>query len=311
MKQETLSLLSLVDEVVDKVLRRTIPESIKLVVKTVPEEKANLTVRVDPGRIQQVLINLATNARDAMPHGGELRFVMSELRIEPDGEPPVVDMQPGEYVRLSVIDTGLGMTQDVQDHHFEPFFTTKETGQGTGLGLAQVYGIVRQHKGRIDVETQLGVGTAFHIYLPSADGTGSVTDYSPEDTPAPPKGQYETILVVEDARQIRRAIREGLESYGYNVIAVANGREALQTVARSHVDLILTDLVMPEMGGEDLLRALQTQNPALKVIAMTGYVLEADVERLKGEGFADVMTKPVSVEELAAVVHDVLGHGEH
>jgi CheY-like chemotaxis protein len=252
-----------------------------------------------------VLINLAVNARDAMPEGGELRFVLSRVDITADDEPPVNDMPSGRFVRLTVADTGTGMTKEAQEHLFEPFFTTKDVDKGTGLGLAQVYGIVRQHDGHIEVETELGEGTVFRIYLPRTDESPPRRRDAPESDSAPP-GRGETILVVENAEEILHAVRDGLTSMDYQVVTAANGREALDIVSAQEVDLVLTDLVMPEMGGEELLRALQAADPQPKAIAMTGYAVNMEAQALRDAGFSGVIAKPFSIQELASLVRATL-----
>jgi CheY-like chemotaxis protein len=251
--------------------------------------------------MQQVMMNLALNARDAMPDGGELRFGLSAVAVAPDAAPPVAGMDPGEYVCLSVSDTGMGMSEEVQSHLFEPFFTTKEVDEGTGLGLAQVYGIIRQHRGHIDVSSAVDEGTLFRIYLPRANGEKPSPAASPETAPAP-RGRGETILVVEDAQEILGAVRAGLTSLDYRVKSAQNGQEALAILANERIDLVLTDVVMPDMGGKALLRELRARRPELPVLAMTGHVLEEDGEALKESGFSDVIAKPFSMPHLATVI---------
>jgi PAS domain S-box-containing protein len=300
METEACSLVAVVRETLT-LLRRTIPEHVRLVTEMTP---LPCIVQADRTRIQQVLMNLALNARDAMPEGGELRIAVQRVTVAPGDEPLLPDMAPGAWACLTVSDTGLGMTEKVQEHLFEPFFTTKEEGKGTGLGLAQVYGIVKQHQGFIDADSALGEGTTFTIFLPLLE------DRDEEDaavTEAPPlRGHGETILVVEDAERLRRAVKAGLESFGYRVITAANGLAALEARSRHEVDLVLTDVVMPEMGGEALLRSLRTDDPHLKVIAMTGHVVETDVKGLRAAGFADAISKPFSIKDLARVVRNVL-----
>jgi CheY-like chemotaxis protein len=300
METEACSLVAVVRETLS-LLQRTIPEHVRLATEMTP---LPCIVQADRTRIQQVLMNLALNARDAMPEGGELRIAVQRVTVAPGDEPLLPDMAPGAWACLTVSDTGLGMTEKVQEHLFEPFFTTKEEGKGTGLGLAQVYGIVKQHQGFIDADSALGEGTTFTIFLPLLE------DRDEEDaavTEAPPlRGHGETILVVEDAERLRRAVKAGLESFGYRVITAANGLAALEARSRHEVDLVLTDVVMPEMGGEALLRSLRTDDPHLKVIAMTGHVVETDVKGLRAAGFADAISKPFSIKDLARVVRNVL-----
>ena len=300
METEPISLSALVHEAMT-LLRRTIPESIHLQAEMGADP---CTIQGDPTRIHQALMNLALNARDAMPDGGELRLAVEPLTVATDDEPPLPDMAPGAWARLTVSDTGIGMTEEVQAHLFEPFFTTKEEGRGTGLGLAQVYGIVKQHQGFIDVDTAPDEGTAFSIYLPLVEDEGRGTPA--QDSTPPSGGRGETILVVEDADRLRRAIEAGLTSLGYNVVSAANGREAMEILPAQHVDLVLTDVVMPQMGGEALLHALRAEDPHLKVIAMTGHVVDTDVQGLRASGFSAALPKPFSIEKLTRVVRDVL-----
>jgi len=212
-------------------------------------------------------------------------------------------------VCLTVSDTGTGMTEEAQAHLFEPFFTTKEVGQGTGLGLAQVYGIVRQHGGYIGVETELGRGTTFRIYLPAYEEETEETEA--EELPVPPQGQGETILLVEDNEALREAGQEILESLGYRVLTAANGRQALAAYgltaeAEGGADLVITDVVMPEMGGEELVRELTRSDPHLKALGITGDGMEGVTQKLREAGFLDVVHRPFEVEELARVVRRVL-----
>ncbi|MEE8390136.1 MAG: PAS domain S-box protein, partial [Anaerolineae bacterium] len=294
------------------ILHRTIPENIHLRMAVGTEE---CVVQADPTRIQQVLMNLATNARDAMPEGGELRFDLSKIKVMAEGAPaggkgpPLAGMSSGEWVHLAVSDTGTGITEEAQARLFQPFFTTKEPGKGTGLGLAQVYGIVKLHDGHIGVDTAIGRGTTFHIYLPvyeaeAAEGTGA-------DKPsAPPKGTGETILLVEDNKELRQVGQSILKSLGYQVLAAANGREALdmyQSAERKErVDLLITDLVMPEMGGRRLFQELKEMIPDLKALAITGYTILADRQELEEAGFLSIIHKPFDLDTLAEVVRRAL-----
>jgi len=304
LKVRPLDLESFTGEVID-ILRRMIPESIHLILETgMGERAAPFTVEADLTRIQQMLMNLATNGRDAMPEGGELRFGLSRVKVRPGKAPPVAEMAPGEWVCLAVSDTGTGMTEEVRSHLFEPFFTTKEPGKGTGLGLAQVYGIVRQHEGYIGVETELGKGTTFHIYLPASGAEEEIVE---ESISTPPRGQGETILLVEDSEKLVEGVQTTLESLGYRVLTAANGREALKVCkAEGGADLVITDLVMPEMGGKRLMQELRKATPDLKVLALTGYAMEKSREELKDAGFLDVVYKPFDVDVLAQIIRRAL-----
>ncbi len=286
------------------ILRRTLPENIQLLVDVGAEAH---TVNADPARIQQVMMNLTLNARDAMPDGGELRIGLSRIEVKTGDEPPVAEMTCGEWVCLSVSDTGTGMTEEVQSHLFEPFFTTKGP-KGTGLGLAQVYGVVKRHDGHIGVETQAGQGTTFRVYLAPHEATELVESQKPPS--ALPQGQGEIVLLVEDEDRVREAGREILESLGYRVLVAADGQVAMQVYqSAERVDLVLTDLVMPEMGGKELAQELKKTDPRVKVLAITGYTLVENVEELKQAGILDIVQKPFEVKTLAEVVRRTLDAG--
>ncbi len=299
METKTLSLTALAEETLG-ILGRTIPESIRLVRHLTPHP---CTVKADATRIHQVLMNLALNAKDAMPDGGELRIAIDHVDVPSDDDAPLPEMGAGSWARMTVADTGTGLTEEAQEHLFEPFFSTKE-GQGTGLGLAQVYGIVKQHNGFIDVETARGEGTTFTVFLPLLEGVEA------EGIVASQRRFWqagsETILVAEDAEQLRRAIQNGLTSLGYEVLTAANGREALETLPEHTVDLVLTDVVMPELGGEALLRHLRSTAPDLRVIAMTGHATDTDIQQLRAAGFAEAIHKPFSIEKLTEMIRNVL-----
>lgn len=299
-------LLDLKDFVRDRtdILRRTLPASIRLLPEIGPQD---YVAKADPTRIQQVLMNLVINARDAMPDGGELRVTLSRVTVGPDEEPPVPGMPSREWVCLGVSDTGTGMPAEVIPHLFEPFFTTKPKGEGTGLGLAQVYGIVRQHGGHIEVQTEVGRGTTFRIYLPT-EKAGEPEKAAPEEaSPASPQGAGETILIAEDERRVRESCQRALESLGYRVIAAPNGQEAL-TIYRStgSIDLVLTDMVMPVMSGKDLIRELREADSPPKIVAMTGYALARDLKELREEGNLRIIHKPLDVNALALTIRQAL-----
>lgn len=283
-------------------LRRTIPENIRLTLTTGTDD---YTIAGDSGQIQQVLLNLALNSRDAMPAGGDLRITLSRLQVYPDEPPPVAEMSPGAWICLTVADTGTGMTEEVYAHLFEPFFTTKEVGKGTGLGLAQVYGIVRQHKGYISVTTAVGAGTTFRIYLPATKAESTNAAIS---LPDPPRGDGETLLLVEDNENLREGGRNFLEALGYQVLTAAHGREALEVYAAAErkIDLVITDIIMPEMGGKELLLELRQRDPRLKALGVTGHPLQESLEALQQAGFLDVIHKPFEIETLAQVIRQAL-----
>ncbi|NOZ70715.1 MAG: PAS domain S-box protein [Chloroflexi bacterium] len=297
-ERRPMSLRSFLKEVV-KLLERTLPENIQISITCGDDD---FTVNADPTRMQQMLLNLAVNARDAQPFGGRLHIALDQIHIEDSKEAPLPEMEAGDWVRLVVADAGSGIPPEVLPHIFEPFFTTKEPGEGTGLGLAQVYGIVKQHGGHIDVSSRLGEGTTFTIYLPAL-----VTPKAPpllEPSTALPRGNGETILLVEDNTLAREALREGLESLGYRVLTAANGQEALEVYDQraSEIALVLTDLVMPLMGGEELFRALKERNPAIKIVVLTGHPKENEIERLRAAGLDGWLMKAFSLEQLAQAV---------
>jgi PAS domain S-box-containing protein len=295
-----IDLASFITETAD-ILRRTLPENIKL---TLGPDIDKCVVNADPTRVQQVVMNLALNARDAMPDGGELHIWLDYVTVEPETEPPVAEMACGEWVRLAISDTGTGMTEKVQSHLFEPFFTTKGP-KGTGLGLAQVYGIVKQHGGAIKVETQTEHGTTFSVYFPAHEAIELQKDQ--KATAAPPQGHGEVILLAEDEEKVREAGQEILESLGYQVLTVENGREALKAYqAADQIDLVLTDMVMPEMGGKELVQELYKIAPGVKVLAITGYTLVGDVQSLRKAGILDVIRKPFEVTVLANTIRQAL-----
>ena len=311
LKRQSLDLETLTRETTE-MLDRTLPETIRLELEVGPGPHV---IEADPARIQSALTNLALNARDAMPEGGVLGITLSKIQVGRGEMPPVAEMGPGDWVGLTVSDTGIGMTEEVQSHLFEPFFTTKGVGEGTGLGLAQVFGIVRQHRGFIDVETAPGEGSAFHLYFPaSADGTeGEAT--SSEAPQVRPTGRGETILLVEDEGKLRSAGRSMLESLGYRVETASNGREALafcqsprwSKPTSQRIALVVTDLVMPEMGGEALLREVHHFRPDLPFIAITGYALGSDdLLDLQDAGFTEVIAKPIDVDTWARAIRRAL-----
>jgi PAS domain S-box-containing protein len=304
METEPVDLSSFVAEVVD-ILQKTLPENIRVVTEMGEDD---YTVEVDPTRIQQVIMNLALNSRDAMPSGGTLRIELSRMTVESTKvrRPGISDLEltTGDWVCLSVQDTGTGMDERVRAHLFEPFFTTKGP-KGNGLGLAQVYGIVKQHGGEIGVETEVSRGTTFRIYLPAYMEKPRVA--KSEETSAIPEGRGETILLVEDEEKVRDAGQRVLQSLGYRVLTASNGREGLEVFERAGgVDLVLTDMVMPEMGGKELIQELRQIAPGLQVLVITGYTMQEDIRALKEIGFADIIYKPLDVGVLGKTVRRML-----
>jgi len=297
-----LDLVSFLKESI-KLLEHTIPENIHIVLDVAPGE---YTLNGDPAQLQQVLTNLAINARDAMPEGGELRFQLSRFTLRPNQRAPGLDMPPGEWIVLSVSDTGTGISPDALPHIFEPFFTTKGVGQGTGLGLAQVYGIVEQHEGYIDVKSQVGHGTTFTLYLPAWQ-TSQVDAAAPKPAVVG-EGHGETILVVEDDPATREAVQDILEMLGYRVLAVSDGQAALKLFEQQGgaISLVLSDMVMPGMNGVQLYQALKARWSEIRMMIITGYLPEEEGERLLQQGVAAWVQKPFSVQQIAEKVQAVL-----
>jgi two-component system cell cycle sensor histidine kinase/response regulator CckA len=288
----------------ERLLRRLIGEDVRLVTVL---DAALGKVKADPGQVNQVILNLAVNARDAMPGGGQLTIETANVDIDAESAATQVGSRPGRYVRLSVSDTGAGMDVETRRHLFEPFFTTKAAGHGTGLGLSSVYGIVRQSDGWITAYSEPGQGTQFHVYLPRLEEDGEKTA-APAENPAPAFGT-ETILVTEDQDNVRALVSRMLRGLGYHVLDAANGAEAL-AVAAAHaapIHLLITDVVMPEMSGRELGAELKRQRPEIRVMYMSGYTGNAIARRgLLDEGVAFI-EKPFTAESLAGKVRAVLG----
>jgi signal transduction histidine kinase/ActR/RegA family two-component response regulator len=288
---------------VSKFLERTIPESTRIVVEFAP---GTYTVLAEPSRIQQVLANLAVNAYDAMPDEGELRLRLSQFTQHAGETPPCLGMPVGEWVALAVSDTGTGIPPEALPHIFEPFFTTKEPGKGTGLGLAQVYGIIKQHNGYIRAESQEGSGTTIVIYLPALTRP---RDTHREEVPADvPRAHDETILLVEDEPVVLEVCQVMLEHLGYRVLTATNGQQGLAVYSAHQHDiaLVLMDMVMPVMGGVQLFHALRELQPSVKAVVMTGYPLEEKGRQLLAEGILAWIQKPLNPLQLAQTIARVL-----
>ncbi|HYK12155.1 MAG TPA: response regulator [Gemmatimonadales bacterium] len=287
-----------------KLLNRLIGEDVKLITNFAPDLGV---ARLDPGQLGQIIMNLAVNARDAMPTGGILTIETANVEMDLTyvrGHPVA---QAGHYVMLAVSDTGIGMDEATKERIFEPFFTTKETGKGTGLGLATVYGIVKQSGGFIWVYSEPGRGTSFKIYFPRiADGPVAEGLEAPAPTPTP-RGT-ETVLVVEDVSAVRGVAREMLERSGYRVIEAANGDQALRVAAKHSgpIDLLLTDVVMPGISGRVLAQQLAELRPQMRVLYMSGYTDDAVVNHGMLEPGIHYLQKPFTRDGLARKVHEVL-----
>src|SRR5947208_1546988 len=252
----------------EKMLRRLIKENIEF---TVVLDHNLDRVKADPGQIEQIVLNLVVNARDAMPNGGKLRIQTGNVLLEKDSAQAGAHVPSGRFVLLEVTDTGTGMDEQTQTHIFEPFFTTKAVGEGTGLGLATVYAIVKQSTGHIEVQSTLGQGSSFKVYLPAA--AQAAADHESGKGTAKAAFSGETVLVVEDARPLRDLICEALSTSGCTVLSARDGQEALGIVSqrKSAIDLLLTDVVMPGMNGPALAKQVRALCPQTKILYMTGY----------------------------------------
>jgi two-component system cell cycle sensor histidine kinase/response regulator CckA len=287
----------------EPMLRRVVGETVELRTHLSP----NLwPVKADRGQIDQVILNLAVNARDAMPRGGSLTIETTNVELDDAYAQDHAPLAAGPYVRLTASDTGTGMTPEVQAHIFEPFFTTKPPGKGTGLGLATVYGIVKQSGGYIWVYSEPGQGTSFKIYLPR-EGE-SVPAAAPPTRPLSAPGGTETIIVVEDDAQIRALVRGVLDASGYTVLEARRGEDALR-LGEQHagpIHVLLTDVVMPGISGRELAERLAARHPGLKVLFMSGYTDQVVVEQGMIEARAPFLQKPFSPEALRRKLRDVL-----
>ncbi len=304
-KPEVLNLNTLLDDVT-KILRRLIGEDIRI---DLYKHEDLWNVNADRGQIEQIIMNLAINARDAMPEGGIITMETANTVLTEEYARTHIDARPGEYVMLAVSDTGCGMPPDVREHIFEPFFTTKEKGKGTGLGLATVYGTVKQNGGHIYVYSEEGKGTTFRIYLPR------VREVLKPEASEPSRGLQggkETVLLVEDEKEVRELAATLLSELGYTVLEAEDGRYALEMCSRYHgkIDLLITDVVMPGISGSDLSKEIKRCNPGVKVLFMSGYTENAIVRRGVLKDGINYIQKPFSSEGLAQAVRRVLDGGK-
>lgn len=283
-------------------LRNVIGERIEIQLQLA--EDLNV-IWADPGQVEQVLMNLSLNARDAMPNGGRLVVETKNVSVGDDYQRSHPYAVPGDYVLLRVLDTGIGMDADTLTHIFEPFFTTKEIGRGTGLGLATVYGIVKQHRGFIDVDSTPGQGTAFRVYLPLGNGPAETSE---KQTVFAMRGGSECILIAEDNDDLREAAQEILQSLGYRVVAAKNGEEAVRVFERhaDTIDLAFLDVVMPKLNGTDAYMQMIARKPALPVLFTTGYASEVNLVPVTTREKATVLQKPYGSQYLAQKLREKL-----
>ena len=288
---------------ISQILKRTIPKMINIKLSL----DANVNhINADSNQLEQILMNMGINARDAMPEGGELEFKTESIIIDEAGSVKISGIIPGEYTLLTITDNGTGMNDETLEHIFEPFFTTKKIGEGTGLGLSMVYGIVRSHGGHIKCTSQLGKGTSFKIYFPAIKNAKTL-DLNVEVEPTP-LGGSESILFVEDDTVTREIGEELLSQFGYKVITAPDCETAIDFYSKNinKIDLIISDLIMPGIGGKKLVESVLAMNPKAKIIIASGYNIQESSLRAKEWGARDFISKPYELNKMLKVVKNVL-----
>jgi two-component system, cell cycle sensor histidine kinase and response regulator CckA len=286
----------------ERLLRPLIGENIELVTVLSPEPAHT---RADAGQLEQVIMNLVVNAKDAMPAGGRLTLRTDNILVDQNHRRGQHFIRPGHYVTLHVSDTGMGMDRETQSRIFEPFFTTKEKGKGTGLGLSTVYGIVKQSGGYVMVQSELGRGTTFQIYLPLVEGAAEKHSVAAPEA----VGGSETILLVEDEESVRQLVRDTLSGKGYEVLEAENGEAGIVSAGRhaGKIDLVITDVVMPGMGGREMVKQLAEARPETRVLFLSGYTEEAIISDGSIDKGAAFLQKPFTLQSLSRKVREVLG----
>lgn len=294
-------------EEVEEMTEETFPEDIEVQTHTASDVRP---IVGDATQIQQVLMNLCVNARDAMPDGGTLSIEARTVHFSESDARRNIEAEPGAYVRIAVQDTGTGMPDDVVDKIFEPFFSTKEEGEGTGLGLSTAYSILQSHDGFLDVESEEGVGTTFWMYLPVAEE--EVAPDGPEPgTSAPERAPYEgdgrRLLVVDDEEFVLESAQQTLEAVGYEVVTALDAAAGLRRIEKEEdaIDGVVTDLRMPGMGGLELIRTLHAQHPALPIVAASG-VADGCTEKALNAGAQAFLAKPFTAEKLEEALQEAL-----
>ena len=285
---------------IERLLTRLLTEDIELVI-ALPD--ADSTILADLTQMEQVLINLATNARDAMPHGGTLEIKVEPAEMDYGFVKQYGYGESGHYTRICILDTGIGMDEKIREKIFDPFFTTKEVGKGTGLGLSIVYGIIKQHNGYINVMSEPGCGTAFHIYLPIVKAKVG----KPKQPPLFVRGGHETLLVAEDDTEVRTLLKSVLENAGYTVIEAKDGEEAVSQFKKykDTISILIADVVMPKRNGKEVYMKIKKMKPT-KVLFISGYTADVVLDKgVYGKGF-NYISKPVSPNEILKKVREVL-----
>jgi CheY-like chemotaxis protein len=290
-------------ESVRKFLSRIIGEDIELIIRLTD---TSLTVMADPGQIEQVLMNLVANARDAMPEGGQLVIETKQVMLDNKFVSTYGYGKPGKYALVSITDTGAGMDESTRARIFEPFFTTKEVGKGTGLGLAMAYGIIKQHDGYVNVTSEKGKGTKFRIYLPVIRSKASAAHAKTEEIA--PHGGSEIILIAEDNLEVRSLTKSILEDSGYTVIAAVDGDEAIEKFRENmnRIRLVILDVIMPKKNGKEALDIIQKIKPDIRVLFTSGY--SADIIHKKGilDKSNHFLSKPVLPNVLLRKIREIL-----
>jgi two-component system cell cycle sensor histidine kinase/response regulator CckA len=295
-ERRPVQLNSVVEEIRD-LLEPSISKKIAIELRLEP---GLWTVEADKSQMSQVLMNLCLNACDAMPDGGTLTLETRNVTLDEEWARVILEARPGRYVCLSVSDTGCGMSPEVQARLFEPFFTTKEMGKGTGLGLSVVYGIVKRHDGFIEIYSEEGQGSTFHVYLPAMEDTVAEREMEELEWPT----GTETILVVDDEEGVRALGRTVLEPCGYTVLMAENGPQALEVYQayQREISLVVLDVIMPQMSGRDCLQRLRELDPQVKVLISTGYTAKGLAQELMAEGALAVVEKPFQIQDFAVAV---------
>src|SRR5208282_5887149 len=286
----------------ERLLRPLIGENIELVTHLSSETGH---IRADAGQLEQVIMNLVVNAKDSMPEGGKLTVQSSDVTVRQNFREHRF-IQPGRYAVISVADTGHGMDKDTQSRIFEPFFTTKEKGKGTGLGLSTVYGIVKQSNGYVFAQSEIGTGTTFYVYLPRVED--SAEELSPAKSLQNEAGGCETVLLVEDEDSVRELVRVTLASRGYKVLEAENGECGLRAAEafKEQIDILITDVVMPGIGGRELAKKLLALRPGISVLYLSGYTEDAVVTQDALGPSTAFLQKPFTLQSLAKKVREVL-----
>jgi len=286
-----------------KMLERTIPKMINIELHLVENLKI---INADPAQIEQIMMNIGVNARDAMPNGGRLIFETENVILDEHYCKTHLESKPGKYVKLSISDTGHGMDKETLKYIFDPFYTTKETGKGTGLGLAMVYGIVKSHNGYIMCYSEPDEGTIFKIYFPVIKkGTERI---EPKEEKFPIKGGNETILVVDDEEAVRELGKNILTRLGYTVLTASDGESALEIYRekKKEINLVILDIIMPGMGGRKCLEELLNMNPEVRIIIASGYSINGPTKKILEAGAKDFIGKPFDINQMLKVVRETL-----